>query len=91
MRDGEHLDYGTLEDNAIAYDQTLRDIISTNMGMDPKSFKYEDFDTQTLMHFLQFQRNGQPGIKRYEAHMDNPQNYIDIINGMPEWRYYRRV
>lgn len=91
MRNDQLLDYGDLADNAKAYDETLRDIISTNMGMREEDFKYEDFDTETLLRFLQFDREGQPGKKRYEAHMDNPQNYIDMINSMPEWRYYRRV
>jgi|SaaInlLV_10m_DNA_2_1039722.scaffolds.fasta_scaffold00542_10 hypothetical protein len=90
MRNNQLLDYGDLSDNARAYDETLRDIISTNMGMDEESFKYEDFDTQTLLHFMQFDREGRPGKKRYEAHMPNPQNYIDMINAMPEWRYYSR-
>lgn len=89
VRNGEVLNYGSLEDNVRAYDETLRDIISTNMGINPASFKYDDYTPDTLLYYLQFQSNGQPGIKRYEAHMPNPQYYIDMNHAMPEWRKYK--
>ena len=87
MRGGQLLDYGTLEDNARAYAETIRDIVSTNMGKDVDDLK--SLEPETILHFLQFDQSGKSGKKRYEGHMPNPQHYIDMIMAMPEWRYYR--
>lgn len=88
MRNGEVLNYGSLDDNIRAYDETLRDIISTNLGVSKDEFKYEDYTPEQLLFFMQFQADGTPGKKRYEAHMEDPADYINMITNMPEWRYY---
>ena len=87
MRNNQVLNYGDIKDNIRAYEETVKNIVSTNMG---KDVNLRDLDPETILHFLQFQANGQPGKKRYEAHMPDPQSYIDMIHAMPEWRYYSR-
>ena len=93
-RGGEVLDYGDLADNAEAYTDTVIDIAATNMGIPLEEFNIEDYDVEEILYHLQFQSNGEWGIKRYEDSLKDkdgnydPQLYIDMVHDMPEWRYY---
>lgn len=88
MFDGQVHPYQSTYNNTSDYDLTLRDIIGTNMGVNPQELDYGQYDPAELIKYLQLNTQGQPSNKRFEAHSQFPSEYIDLIVNTPEFRNY---
>jgi hypothetical protein len=89
MRNGALLNYGGLGENVRAYAETIRNIVGTNMHVNPEELNMNNLNADTILYYLQHDLNGGPGKLRYEAHMENPKNYMDLSRSLAEWRYYQ--
>jgi len=90
MYGGQVHPYQTFENAVRDYDLTLKDIMSSNLGASKDDFNYSNYDPETLLRALQMLSSGEASSKRFEGHSPTPEEYINLIQSTPEWRYYRQ-